>query len=81
MDLHTFYSEVTFRMILSDLTKDSMTQSVAPSLHDSQASCFYIGFGYSVTFIRPYFVLIIRGVCFNVLTFLVYIFTASVVNC
>jgi len=38
-DLHTPYSTVSFRMILSDLAQYSVTRSTARSLCDSRATC------------------------------------------
>jgi len=35
------YSTLSFRMTLSDLAKYSMTRSIARSLSDNRASCYY----------------------------------------
>jgi len=41
MDLHTPYTRMSFRMILCDLAKYSMTLSIVGFLCDSWASCTY----------------------------------------
>jgi len=51
-DLHAPYATVSFRMILSDLAKYSMTGSVARSLCDSWASCYWF-----IVFVYAYIVL------------------------